>query len=365
MNISMLDPAAGNAEIQSELDVAAISVLNSGKFILGEAVSSFENKLAKYLGVKKAVAVSSGTDALLLALMGLDIGPGDEVICPSFTFFATAGSVVRVGATPVFADINLSCFTSTADQIKPLITDKTKAIIPVHLFGQCADMNSILELAKDNDIKVIEDVAQAMGASINDKMAGSMGDVGCFSFFPSKNLGGFGDGGLVSTNDEELGEKLLHLRNHGMTRQYHHTMIGGNFRMDALQAALLEVKLGNLDKYLERRRENALLYEKGLSDFYILPKEVRGKHTYNQFTLMISREHRDDVQKYLRENHIGSAVYYPKGLHEQPCFKDISNGLFKNTEIASSQVLSIPIAPEVTTMQIDEVISKLNYYPGM
>ena len=321
----MLNPVLGNSKIIKEIELASIEVIRGGRYILGDQVKEFEKSCAEHLGCKYAIGVSSGTDALLLSLMAMGIGPGDEIICPSFTFFATAGSIARVGAKPIFVDILPDCFTIDPESIKKSITKKTKAIIPVHLYGQCADMLNIKKIAENYNLKIIEDAAQAIGACFNVRMAGTWGDVGCFSFFPSKNLGGFGDSGLITTNDDELNYKIRCLRVHGGEQQYYHKYIGGNFRIDTIQAAMLNIKLKYLKEFEDARKFNAQFYQENLKDIFWckMPQEVRGKHTWNQFTICIKNDLRDEFKKYLESQEIASAIYYPLPLHKQECFKNI------------------------------------------
>lgn len=370
MRVPILDPVKGNESIQKELEETALRVLRSGQFIMGDDVLQLEDRCAKFCGAKHAIAVSSGTDALLLALMAYDIGPGDEVICPAFTFFATAGSIARVGATPVFVDIQYDTFNIDPDCVEKAITENTKAIIPVHLFGQCADMSEINQIAKRHGLAVIEDACQAIGAFYYPsnrirKSAGNLGDIGCFSFFPSKNVGGFGDGGLVTTNNDELAEKMRALRVHGGTRQYYHDMIGANFRMDALQAALLDVKLRNYDRG-RKRKENAQLYIHGSlgSPLYVLPKvKENAVHVWNQYTIRVLDDKRDTAREYLGRHGIATGVYYPLPLHKQPCFQKFVGELsLPIAEQTCNECLSLPIASELTDLQIDYVVTRLKLF---
>lgn len=368
MSVPILDPVRNNESIQGQLESAALQVLRSGKFVLGEAVEKFEAECAQYLQCCHAIGVSSGTDALIIALMALGIGPGDEVICPSFTFFATAGAVSRVGATPVFVDIDLHSFNIDPRQIDRFITEKTRAIIPVHLFGQPANWEEILNVVSQHEnIAVIEDVAQAFGATWNTLQAGSLGDLGCYSFFPTKNLGGFGDAGLVTTNDDMLAARLRSLRMHGCTKQYIHEVVGGNFRIDALQAAMLSVKLPYVDEQINQRRFNASYYRDQLQDTpYVLPREVdpRGRHSYNQFTILVQPDKRDECRAFLAERGVSTGIYYPLPLHRQECFKDLVPDLeqFKTTNVVSSMCLSLPIAPELRQNELDDVIDALSAF---
>lgn len=366
MNVPMLDPQRGNAEILNELEAAVLKVIRSGKYILGEEVEKFEKTCAEYLGCSDTIAVSSGTDALLLSLMTLGIGPGDEVICPSFTFFATAGAVSRVGAVPVFVDIYPNCFTLDIDSVRNAITANTKAIIPVHLFGQSADMLPLIQLAEQYKLFIIEDACQAIGTEYMNKKVGTLGTTGCFSFFPSKNLGGFGDAGLVSTNDPVLAKELRSMRVHGGKQQYIHERVGGNFRIDALQAALLNVKLKYLPEAELARKRHAALYIAALDKCtnFTIPLLQRGKHVWNQFTLRVHNEQRDSLQFFLRNKGIASAIYYPLPLHKQTCFQDVvpQDCFFPETDRAAQEVLSVPIASEITDEELFYVIEALSEF---
>ena len=360
MKVPMLSPYNGNYNIQTELKEAVSRVINSGQFICGKEVKEFELACSERLYINECIGVSSGTDALIASLIRFEIGPSDEVIVPSFTFFATAGAVARVGAKPIFADVQPDCFTISPYSLESLVTKKTKAIIPVHLFGQMADMPKIMKFAMSHNLLVIEDACQAFGSDLDGFCAGSLGHVGCFSFFPSKNLGGFGDAGLISTQSRRVASSLRQIRNHGMSEQYQHLIVGGNFRMDEIQAALLKVKLKHLSNYEEHRRFNVQKYREALSasQFYTLPDEVRGKHVWNQFTIkMGSRIQRDNLKDFLSKNEISSAVYYPIPLHKQKCFE--SNSYCPVSEALSDTVISLPIAPEITDIQIDYTIEKL------
>ncbi|MBX7150654.1 DegT/DnrJ/EryC1/StrS family aminotransferase [bacterium] len=381
MQVPLLDLKAQYRSIKNEIDEAIFRVVESQHFILGQEVEQLENALAHYLGCKYAIGVSSGTDALLVALMALDIQPGDEVIVPDYSFFATAGVVARLQAIPVFVDIDPLTFNIDPEKIRSRITKKTKAIMPVHLFGQSAAMTEIMAIAKEFDLKVVEDAAQAIGTQYKDgKKVGTIGDIGCFSFFPSKNLGAFGDAGLVTINDHELAEKLKILRVHGAKPKYHHKYIGGNFRIDALQAAVLNVKLKYLDQWSAKRRKNAELYSKlfieaGLAEIegktafdtknkILLPKAIYkdnghpNYHIYNQYVIRI--ENRDEVQKHLLGSGIGCEVYYPAPLYKQECFEYLKadHNEFTNSKAASVQSLALPIYPEMEDSLIKAVIDK-------
>lgn len=357
--IQMLNPKLSNQRYQLELEDTARRVLRSGQYILGQEVSDFEEAIAEHIGVKYAVGVSSGTDALILSLMTLGIGPGDEVLCPAFTFFATAGAIARVGATPVFVDVDPETFNISHTSAIMAMTKKTKAIIPVHLFGQSADMKPILDLAKFEGLYVIEDACQSIGATYEGSPVGSMGDVGCFSFFPSKNLGGFGDSGLVTTNNPDLADQLKQMRVHGGHTRYEHKRIGGNFRMDALQAALLNVKLKYLKDDEYQRRQHADYYQLALrhTDAFVLPQEVHGHHVYNQYTLRC--KNRSKLVEHLTMNDIGYGIYYPIPLHQQECFNYLPAKSLPNAELLSQECLSIPIAPELKDSELLSIVGAL------
>jgi dTDP-4-amino-4,6-dideoxygalactose transaminase len=368
MPVPLLDVNAQNLPLEAELKDVFEKVLRSGRFILGEEVEAFERECAAELDVKHAISVSSGTDALIIALMAYGIGAGDEVICPSFTFFATAGSIARTGATPVFCDVLADGFGIDVASAKAKVTPRTKAIIPVHLYGQSADMDPVSEFAKEHGLKVIEDIAQSFGASYRGVTCGTLGEIGCFSFFPSKNLGGFGDGGLVTTNDDALAEKLLRLRNHGMHPRYYHSLVGGNFRMDALQCALLRVKLRHIKEYAAGRARNAHYYLGRISEFagdrFVLPRALEGMgHVWNQFTVRVPGEgRRDALRAHLAEQGIGCEIYYPVPMHRQECFPNLPAHALSDcpvSDLLSAEVISIPVYPELTTAQLDEVIAAL------
>jgi len=363
MNIPMLDPVRGNAPIVEALEAAASRVIRSGKYILGAEVEQFEHDCANLIGTKHAIFVSSGTDALIVSLMALGIGRGDRVAVPSFTFFATAGVVARLGATPVFVDILPGCFTMDPRGVEA-IRGAFSAIIPVHLFGQCADMEFFRRFSRDTGIPVIEDACQAIGASCADGRAGSIGDLGCFSFFPSKNLGGFGDGGLVTTHDDELAERVRSLRMHGAREAYFHDEVGGNFRGDALQAALLGVKLQHLPEYEAARRRHASIYYATIDTPLITtPPVVRGKHVWNQYTVRVADGRRDALRGFLANRGVASAIYYPLPLHMQKCFGQDGLSL-PHTEAASRECLSLPIAAELLDEEIEYVAQCVNEFRG-
>ena len=373
IHVPLLDLNQQNQPLAAELKDTFARVLDSSQFILGPEVTEFERQVATGVGATHAIGVSSGTDALLLSLMALGIGPGDEVLCPSFTFFATAGSVSRTGATPVFVDSLDDDFNLDLENAARRVTDKTKAIIPVHLFGQAADMDAVQRLASAHDLMVLEDAAQSMGTQFGEKKAGTMGDLCAFSFFPSKNLGGFGDGGMITTNDDALAERVRILRVHGGAPKYYHKAIGGNFRLDPLQAALLRAKLVHLPVYIAKRRANAATYLERLAEStpvregrLLLPSEMSGRtHTWNQFTLRVTNGKRDALMEHLAANQIGSAIYYPVPLHRQECFSNLAGveARLPICEKMADEVLSIPIYPELSTEQIDHVINTIANAP--
>jgi dTDP-4-amino-4,6-dideoxygalactose transaminase len=355
MQVPLLDLKAQYATLRDEMMSAVEAVLESQYFINGPAVRELESAVAAYSDCRGAVGVSSGTDALLCSLMSLGIGPGDEVITTPFTFFATAGSIWRVCARPVFVDVEPDTFNIDPAKIEAAVTDKTKAIMPVHLFGQTADMDPILAVAKKHGLAVIEDGAQAIGATYKGRKAGSMGTVGCFSFFPSKNLGGLGDGGMITTQDDELAGRLAQCRNHGQGATYIHTFVGANFRLDTIQAAGLLVKLKYLSRWSSGRRANAARYDELLADVAeVVTPTVRDGNVsiYNQYVIRVPR--RDELHAHLREQGIGAAVYYPLSLHQQQCFAELGGkaGDFPVSEKAASEVLALPVFPELTDEQI-------------
>jgi dTDP-4-amino-4,6-dideoxygalactose transaminase/acetyltransferase-like isoleucine patch superfamily enzyme len=366
-SVPLLDLKAQYATIQQAIEPVIKEVVESQYFILGPKVKELEEKIASYSQCKHAIGISSGTDALLIALMALDLQPGDEVITTPFSFFATAGVIARLNVKPVFIDIQEDTYNLDPEKIEDAISDRTKAIIPVHLFGQMADMDPIMDIAKKHNLTVIEDAAQAIGSE-DDKgrRAGSIGHMGCFSFFPSKNLGGFGDAGMVVTNDQELAEKLIKLRVHGSEPKYYHQIVGGNFRIDALQAAVLTVKLDYLDQWTEARQKNASEYienlkEQNLDKVLGLPTIKKGyRHIFNQFVLRSSK--RDKLLKHLREFNIGCEIYYPVTLSDQECFAYLNykRGDFPISEKAAAEVLAIPIYPELTQAQKKYIVDSIS-----
>ena len=369
MSVPLLDLKAQYAVIKDEINAAVEDVFASQYFILGPKVKQLEENLAAYCTCSHAVGVSSGTDALVIALMAAEIGPGDEVITTPYSFFATAASIWRIGARPVFVDIDPVTYNVDPSLIEEKITPKTRAIIPVHLYGQCADMDPICEIADRHNLVVIEDAAQAIGAEYKGRRAGSMGHYGCFSFFPSKNLGGAGDGGLVTTSDNGRAERLTMLRTHGSQPKYYHRYVGGNFRLDALQAAVVNVKLKYLDEWSRKRAENAARYERYFADAGLvsggpvsLPSVVTNRHIYNQF--VIRCRERDDLMKHLKSNDIGCEIYYPVPLHLQECFNGLKYraGDLPHSEKAASETLALPVYPEMTDEQAGEVVETISSF---
>jgi dTDP-4-amino-4,6-dideoxygalactose transaminase len=366
MKVPLLDLKVQNDALRPEVDAAIKKVLDSNGFILGAEVAALEQELADYCRTKYAVGCASGTDALLLALMAYDIGAGDEVITTPYSFFATASSITRLGAKPVFVDIDAATYNLDIAQIEEKITEKTKAIQPVHLFGQCADMKALQAISEKYNIPLVEDAAQAIGSEDAGKRAGAMGAIGCFSFYPSKNLGAMGDAGFMTTNDEALAQKLFALRVHGSFERYYHKWVGLNSRLDAMQAAILRVKLPHLDSWTEARQRNAANYrqfftDKGLTEEIILPLErENGRHIYNQFVIRIS-EKRDELKQFLQENDIGTDVYYPVSLHLQECFDYLGYraGDFPESEKASKETLALPVYPELNAEQQKYVVDKI------
>lgn len=357
--IPLVDLVAQYHSIKDEIDSAINATLESGHFILGPAVLKFEESIASYLGVNYAVGLASGTDALILALRAFNIGAGDEVIIPAYTFFATAGAVMSVGAMPVFVDIDPVTYEIGMTQIEARITSRTKAIIPVHLYGHPVDMDLILEIAKKHNLKVIEDNAQAFGATYKGRKTASLGDIGCLSFFPTKNLGAFGDGGMVVTNDAALAERMRMLRTHGWKKKYYSEELGYNSRLDAMQAAILQVKLPHVDTWNEKRREIARRYSEKLAPLGVtIPRECDwSTHVYHLY--IIRSERRSELQAFLKESGIASEVYYPLPPHlSTPCRKfGYQEGDFPHAEQASRETLALPLYPELTVQQQDEVIA--------
>jgi len=368
MRIPLVDLRVQYDSIKGEIDSAIREVVENGQFILGPEVKSFEEEIASYLGVKYAIGVASGTDALHLALLACGIKPGDEVITTPFTFIATAEAITNCGATPVFVDIDPKTYNIDPAQIKPRITAKTRAILPVHLYGQPADMDPILELARKYNLKVIEDCAQALGLGYKGKKVGSLGNAGCLSFFPSKVLGAYGDGGMVITSNPEIAERVVMLRNHGCKQKYYHLVPGFNSRLDSLQAAILRVKLKHLDEWNSLRQQKASLYSRlfeeidGVEPPYVAPYSY---HIFNYYTIRVQNPvGRDKLQEYLSSQGIATAIYYPLSLHLQEVYKPLGyqSGDFSESEKAQEEVLSLPIYPELSEGQIEEIVKAFEAY---
>ena len=382
MSVPLLDLKGQFATIRAEVMPLIDQVCSSQMFILGEHVRMLEAEVARYCGAAEGIGVSSGTDALLAALMALEIGPGDEVITSPYTFFATAGTIARVGARPVFCDIDPLTFNLSVPRVQEfidrdcklqngsLINSRTggrvRALMPVHLYGQSVDMQPLMNVARDYNLRVIEDAAQAIGTEyLNGARIGSIGDIGCFSFFPSKNLGAFGDGGLCTANDPELAERLRVLRVHGSKPKYFHALIGGNFRLDELQAAVLRVKLKHLDAWTAARQANAAFYDAefadaGLGGRLTTPHAVAGcRHIYNQY--IVRAKNRDDLKAHLEQRGIGTEIYYPMPLHGQKCFKYLGHGRgdFPESELAAANTLALPIYPELSAEQLSYVVASV------
>jgi dTDP-4-amino-4,6-dideoxygalactose transaminase len=368
--VPLLDLKAQYATIREEVRAAVDRVLESQYFILGPEVEALEAEVAAYCQCRYGIGVSSGSDALLVALMAIDLQPGDEVITTPYTFFATAGAIARLGAKPVFVDIDPATYHIDPARLEAAVTPRSRAILPVHLYGQMADMDPVMVVAERHGLYVIEDAAQAIGAEYKGRRAGSIGHMGCFSFFPSKNLGGVGDGGMVTTNDPALADRLKLLRGHGARPKYHHKVVGGNFRLDALQAAVLRVKLPYLDGWTAARQRNADFYrrlfaESGLAadDQILLPVDAGyGRHIYNQFVIRTVR--RDALASYLKEQQIGSEVYYPLPMHLLECFAGLNlpAGTFPASEAAAQETLALPIYPELSGEMLQRVVQAVTAF---
>jgi dTDP-4-amino-4,6-dideoxygalactose transaminase len=367
MQVPMLDLKAQYAAIKDEVMQAITAVCESQLFCLGPAVTEFEEKIAAYCESKYAIGVSSGSDALLVSLMALGIKPGDEVITTPFTFFSTAGCVARLGAKPVFVDVDFDSYNIDPGRMEEKITEKTGAIIPVHLFGQVAQMKPIMAIAKRHNFAVIEDAAQAIGAAQDGIKCGNFGDFGCFSFYPSKNLGGFGDGGLVITNNKNLAERVKLLRTHGENPRYFYRAIGGNFRLDSIQAAVLSVKLKYLDNWNQKRKQNAELYDKLFADSPVRTPKIDDNNVSNFYQYTVTVPERDRLQKFLAENGISSSVFYPKPLHLQDCFSELGyeEGSLPVAERLCGEVLSLPVFPELTAGQIEYIAKTVLKFYGV
>ena len=367
MTVPFFDLKRQISGMRVELDSAIAETIDSAAFILGPKVAELEKFSAGVLGVKYAIGVASGTDALLLALKAIGIGQDDEIITSPFTFVATAEAISYHGAKPVFIDLTTKTFNMDVSKIEKAITKKTKAILPVHLYGQPADMSPIMDLAKKYNLKVIEDCAQAIGAKYKDKSVGSIGDIGCFSFFPTKNLGCFGDGGLVTTNSDEIADMIKVLRGHGSRVTYHYDYIGYNSRLDSIQAAILLVRFKYLKDWTEKRRANAALYRKllaGVSQIKLPTEDSNVYHVYNQFTILA--ESRDKLFDFLKKKNVGCMVYYPLSLHLQKAFQNLGykKGDLPQSELAQDSVLSLPIFPELTKEEIEETVSAVKEFYG-
>ena len=372
MKVPLLDLKGQYTTIRDEALKVTSEIYDSQMFIMGPYVEKLEQEIAQYTQSRHAVGVSSGTDALLVALMAAGIGPGHRVLTTPYAFFASAGAIARVGAIPVFVDIepdtynmDMAALAKTLNELPPAARSQCRAVIPVHLYGQCADMDPLCDLARQHQLVVIEDAAQAIGSEYKGRRAGAIGDFGCFSFFPSKNLGAFGDGGIVTVNSKELYEKVHILRIHGSHPKYYHAFIGGNFRLDALQAAIVSIKLRHLDAWTEKRRENAATYRKlfaaaGLTQQVTLPADVMSRHIYNQFVISVA-ERRDDLMAFLKEREVGVEIYYPVPLHLQKCFAYLGYqaGDFPVSEHAAAHTLALPIYPELTPDQLAYVVDSI------
>ena len=366
MKVPLLDLKEQNQLLRPEIEAALGRVLDTNGFILGAEVAALETELADYCGTKYAIGCASGTDALLLALMAFDVGYDDEVITTPYSFFASTSSITRLGAMPIFVDIDPQTYNLNVGQVEERVTDKTKAIMPVHLYGQCAEMEKLREISRKYGIPLIEDAAQAIGAEEFGKRAGAMSEIGCFSFYPSKNLGGMGDGGFMTTDDERLARKLFALRVHGSEERYYHKWVGLNSRLDGFQGAILRVKLPHLDSWSNRRQENAEFYRQlftdaGLTEQITLPFERENvRHIYNQFVIRVP-ERRDELRAFLTESGIGTDVYYPVSLHLQECFEYLGyrKGDYPESEKASLETLALPIYPELKREQISYVVKTI------
>jgi dTDP-4-amino-4,6-dideoxygalactose transaminase len=371
MQVPLLDLKQQHAALREELRAALERVLDSQQFIMGEDVRLLEAELARYTRAAHAVGCGSGSDALLLALLALDVREGAEVVTTPFSFFATAGAVVRAGARPVFVDIEPRTYNIDADKVEAACTGRTRALLPVHLYGQCAEMGEILRVARERGVPVIEDAAQAIGAEDESgRRAGSIGDAGCFSFYPTKNLGAAGEAGLLTTNDDNLAERLRRLRVHGGATEYHHEEVGFNSRLDTLQAAVLRVKLPHLDAWSDARRERAerytrLLSEAGLEEF-VTPPHIRpgARHIFHQYVVRVAAARRDPLIEHLKANGVGTKVYYPVPLHLQPCFADLGyeEGDFPESERAARETLALPMFPELTRGQQEYVVETVRRF---
>ena len=368
--VPLLDLGRQHAELKEQITAALSRVWESGWFVLGPEVEQLERNMAAYCQAKHAIGCASGSDALMLSLMACGVGPGDEVILPSFTFFATASAVTRLGARPVFADIDPETFNVDPSAVERLLSANTKAIVPVHLFGQCAQMDALCRIARAAGVPVVEDAAQAIGAELDGCRAGSMGEMGCFSFYPTKNLGGAGDGGMLTTNRDDLADRLRLLRGHGMRPRYYHKVVGVNSRLDAFQAAVLNVKLPHLDRFTAMRQTNAGRYTEmfvsaGLDGVLGLPPVApQSRHVWNQYVVRVPGGHRDELRQFLAGAKIGSEIYYPLGLHQQECFGYLGYepGDLPETVRAAEEVLALPVFPELTAQQQQRVVDRIGAF---
>lgn len=364
MNVTMLDLSEQYMNLQEEMNQALEEVMKSSRFIMGPNVKQLELSVAEYSNVKHGVGVASGSDALHISLLGCGVEAGDEVICPAFTFFATAGAIARIGAVPVFVDIEPKTFNIDPAKIEAVITEKTKAIIPVHLYGQAADMDPILEIAQKHHLAVIQDAAQAIGAQYKGKKLGDLGTTVCYSFFPTKNLGAYGDGGMVVTNDDDIAEKMSVIRVHGSKPKYYHHVLGYNSRLDEMQAAVLNVKFPHLEQWTKNRQERAAYYtqllQEKVGEHVVTPFiEEHNHHVFHQYTIRV--EKRDELQTFLKENGVASMIYYPQPLHLQPVFSELGyqEGDLPETEKACAEALSLPMWPELKQEQQEYVVEKI------
>ncbi len=368
MNVPLLDLKRQYASLARELETALLEAARSTRYIGGPAVEAFERQIADAVGARYALGVSSGTDALLVSLMALSLEPGDEVITTAYSFFATAGAIVRVGAKPVFVDIELDTYNLDLEAVAEAVTNRTRAVMPVHLYGECCNLQALASIASDHELHVIEDAAQAIGASFRGEFAGTVGDLGCYSFFPSKNLGAMGDGGMVVTDQDDLADIVSRLRVHGAKPKYFHEIIGGNFRLDPLQATVLGVKLPHLASWSEMRRRHAGRYRElfaaapHVPDDFVLPRDLSGGHVYNQF--VVRHPLRDRLMSHLQDRGIGCAVYYPRPFHLQGCFKHLGyrSGDFPNAERAAAETLALPVFPELTRAEQDDVVAAVDEF---
>lgn len=372
-SVPLFDISRQHALLDDSIQTALAAVCRSGKFVLGPECTEVEQELARYVGVKHGIACASGSDALLLALMAYDVGPGDEVICPSYTFFATASAVTRLGATPIFADIDPATCNLDVNHLSSLVTPQTKAILPVHLYGQCVEMTPLLTTARRFELPVIEDACQAIGAKYRGRAAGSLGNIGCFSFYPTKNLGAYGDGGLLTTDDDVVADKLRLLRGHGMSPRYYHKIVGINSRLDTMQAAVLKVKLPHLDAWTVARQERAARYDawfraSGLDAMIRLPHTAgERRHVWNQYVVHVGEGKRDELRKHLAAKKVGTEIYYPVPLHKQECFQYLgyADGSLPHTERAAAETLALPIFPELTIAEQRVVVEEIAEFFGV